>query len=742
MDQQNFASFIWNIADLLLGRFRPSEYGRIVLPFTVLRRLECVLEPTREQVLSRYEAIKGLGLNLDLILPDVAGVRFYNISAHTLATVGTSGTKANLEDYIAKFSANARQIFEHFAFDEWLVKLESANLLYLVTQKFATIDLHPDVITNHEMGLVFEHLIRKFAESSNDDAGQFFTPRDVVRLTTTLVISPHRQALMQEGIIRTIYDCAAGTGGFLSSGIELVEEWNPAASITPYAQELNPETYAIAVADKLIKGYDTKNIKLGNTLSNDLLPFDRFDYCLANPPFGVKWENVQTQVQKEHDSEGYTGRFGPGLPRIGDGSLLFLMHLLSKRKPVAEGGTRIGIVLSGSPLFNGGAGSGESEIRRWILEQDWLETIVALPNDLFYNTGIGTYVWILSNHKEDRRRGKVQLIDASGLYATMGKSLGSKRKYVSDDQIAEIAHLHGQFAASPIAKIFDTIDFGYRRITVERPLRLRVRLDEQRIDSLRHLPELQSHMQWMEGQFGRECHNSIEKNKAQITDHVHAALGLTADTPKEERKKLEKDALTILKKLLDQKAWQRRILLSEAVRGFWAESKQSEWDDYNLFEQTFRHPIQKSDKATTLTAADIKHLRLWLTEKDPECAPVIAETIQAKTGQDTLFGYFPHEDGKARVYEPDPDLREFENVPLKQDIRDYFTGKVLPHVPDAWIDAGKRDPKDKGIGIVGYEINFNRYFYQYQPPRPLAEIDAELKAVEAEIAALLGEVTA
>ena len=740
MDQQNFASFIWNIADLLLGRFRPSEYGRIVLPFTVLRRLECVLEPTREQVLSRYDAIKGLGLNLDLILPDVAGVRFYNTSAHTLATVGTSSTKANLEDYIAKFSANARQIFEHFAFDEWLVKLESANLLYLVTQKFATIDLHPDIITNHEMGLVFEHLIRKFAESSNDDAGQFFTPRDVVRLTTTLVISPHRQALMQEGVIRTIYDCAAGTGGFLSSGIELVEEWNPAASITPYAQELNPETYAIAVADKLIKGYDTKNIKLGNTLSNDLLPFDRFDYCLANPPFGVKWENVQTQVQQEHDNDGDTGRFGPGLPRIGDGSLLFLMHLLSKRKPVAEGGTRIGIVLSGSPLFNGGASSGESEIRRWILEQDWLEAIVALPNDLFYNTGIGTYVWILSNHKEERRQGKVQLIDASGMYAAMGKSLGSKRKYVTDDQITEIARLHGQFEASPIAKIFDSADFGYRRITVERPLRLRVRLDAQRIESLRHLPELQSHMQWMEEQFGRECYKSIEKNKAQITDHVHAALGLTADTPKEERKKLEKDALAILKKLLDQKAWQRRSLLSEAVRDFGAETRQTHWNHYSLFEYELSRHIRSH--SLVLTAADIKHLRVWLMVKDPDCLPVVAEKCPAKPGQETLFGFFPREDGKVCVYESDPDLREFENVPLKQDIRDYFTHKVLPHVPDAWIDAGKRDPKDKEVGIVGYEINFNRYFYQYQPPRPLAEIDAELKAVEAEIAALLGEVTA
>ncbi|WP_044527707.1 type I restriction-modification system subunit M, partial [Herbaspirillum sp. B65] len=434
MNQQNLAAEIWNVADTLRGDFKQSEFGRVILPFAVLRRLECVLEPTKKDVLAQYESVKGSSIDLDLLLPAKAGATFYNVSQFTLATLGSTSTRANLEDYVSKFSSNARQVFEHFEFAKWLEKLEKANLLFLVAQKFSTINLHPSAISNHEMGLVFEHLIRKFAESANDTAGEFFTPRDVVRLATTLVFSTDHDALTGEGVIRTAYDCAAGTGGFLSTAMEQVKEWNPNAKIIPYAQELNPETYAICVADKLIQGYDTKNIKLGNTLSNDQLRNEKFDYCLANPPFGVKWEKVQKDVQAEHINDGYGGRFGPGLPRVGDGSLLFLMHLLSKRKPVDanSNGTRIGIVLSGSPLFNGGAGSGESEIRRWILENDWLEAIVALPNDLFYNTGIGTYIWVLSNNKAADRKNLVQLIDATGMHPPMQKSLGSKRKRLSD----------------------------------------------------------------------------------------------------------------------------------------------------------------------------------------------------------------------------------------------------------------------------------------------------------------------
>jgi type I restriction enzyme M protein len=639
VNQQTLAPFIWNIADLLLGAFRPSEYGRIILPFTVLRRLECVLEPTRDKVRSQFEAMKASGVDMDLILPASAGATFYNVSQFSLGSVGSTSTRANLEDYIAKFSANARQVFEHFAFDRWLEKLEKANLLYLVAQKFAAIDLHPNVISNHEMGLVFEHLIRKFAEASNDDAGQFFTPRDVVRLATTLIFAPDHQALNGQGVVRTVYDCAAGTGGFLSSAIEQVYEWNPNARLVPYAQELNPETYAISVADKLIQGYDTKNIKLGNTLSNDQLPHEQFDYCLANPPFGVKWENVQKQVQAEHSGQGFAGRFGPGLPRVGDGSLLFLMHLLSKRKPIELGGSRIGIVLSGSPLFNGGAGSGESEIRRWILENDWLEAIIALPNDLFYNTGIGTYIWVLSNHKDAPRKGKVQLIDATAMHAAMRKSLGSKRKYLSDEQIAEIAKLHEAFEEGPNSKIFATTDFGYRRITVERPLRLRFSV-----------------------------------------------------TP-------------------DKLAAYKAIKGADQVDAF--ANVQGEFDNLPAF--------LKAAGIKKLGKGALKAALSCFGERDANAQPVLDDKGNRQA---------------------DSDLREFENVPLNQNIDDYFAREVQPHVPDAWIDTGKTDAKDGQVGIVGYEINFNRYFYIYQPPRALAEIDADLKAVEAEIAALLGEVTA
>ncbi|AHB04259.1 restriction endonuclease subunit M [Pandoraea pnomenusa 3kgm] len=640
MNQQNLAADIWNIADTLRGDFKQSEFGRVILPFAVLRRLECVLEPTKSAVLAQYQAVKGSSIDLDLILPATAQATFFNISQFSLATLGSTSTRANLEDYVAKFSANARQVFEHFEFGKWLEKLEKANLLFLVAQKFATIDLHPATISNHEMGLVFEHLIRKFAESANDTAGEFFTPRDVVRLATTLVFATDHDALTGDGVIRTAYDCAAGTGGFLSTAMEQVNEWNPNAKIIPYAQELNPETYAICVADKLIQGYDTKNIKLGNTLSNDQLRNEKFDYCLANPPFGVKWEKVQKEVQAEHVNDGYGGRFGPGLPRVGDGSLLFLMHLLSKRKPVDanSNGTRIGIVLSGSPLFNGGAGSGESEIRRWILENDWLEAIVALPNDLFYNTGIGTYIWVLSNNKAAERKNLVQLIDATGMHSPMQKSLGSKRKRLSDEQIDEIARIQAAMADNGVSKLFKTTDFGYRRITVERPLRMRFEATDARI-----------------------------ANFNAVTGNVHSAA------------------------LAD-------------VRG-----------DFDSIDA-----LLKAAGIKKMTKAQLKELMATVGVKDPDAQPM--------------------KDEKGNVM-ADPDLRENENVPLGQDIHEYFAKEVLPHVPDAWIDESKKDEKDGKVGIVGYEINFNRYFYQYQPPRALATIDADLKTIEREIADLLGEVT-
>jgi type I restriction enzyme M protein len=481
-------------------------------------------------------------------------------------------------------------------------------------------------------------------------AGEHFTPRDVVRLATTLVFAPDREILTGEGVIRTVYDPCCGTGGFLASGIEQIEEWNPEARAIPYGQELNPESYAIAKADMMIKGYDPKNITFGNTMSDDQLPYERFGYCLANPPFGVDWKKVQKAVTDEHKHGGRNGRFGPGLPRVSDGSLLFLMHLLSKRR-FDETGTRIGIILNGSPLFTGGAGSGESEIRRWIMENDWLEAIVALPTDLFYNTGIATYVWVLTNRKEKRREGRVQLINATALWAPMRKSLGSKRRYLTEEHISEIARHLDAFEEGETCRIFDTTDFGYRRITVERP------------------PQLAFH---------------------------------------------PKDPIS-LEALQADKGWEkldaeRQQALLEALAGL---PDQPYYSRSGFFKQVNGHLDGK------LSTPEKKLLQKHLGEHDPE-----AEVCKSKG-----------------AVEPDPDLRDYENVPLGEAIEDYFAREVTPHVPDAWIDESKRDGKDGKVGIVGYEINFNRYFYKYAPPRPLEEIDAELKQVEREIMDLLGEVT-
>lgn len=650
MEHQNLASLIWSVADLLRGDFRQPEYGRIILPFTLLRRLECVLEPSRDEVVQQYQSFKDSGVDLDLVLctPDR---HFYNLTPFTLATLGETETKANLEAYINGFSKHAREAFEQFNFFSWIDKLSSSNLLYLVVQKFKDVDLHPETISNYEMGLVFEELIRRFAEAANDTAGEYFTPRDVVRLATTLVFAPDHD-LFGEGVIRTLYDPCCGTGGFLAAGMEQVYEWNPGAVIKPYGQELNAESYAIAMADMMIKGYDPSNVKLGNTLSDDQLPLERYHYCLANPPFGVDWKKVQKEVEQEHREKGYKGRFGPGLPRVSDGSLLFLMHLLSKRMGDATG-TRIGIILNGSPLFTGSAGSGESEIRRWILENDWLEAIVALPTDLFYNTGIATYVWVLTNRKSSDRKGKVQIVNATDLWTSMRKSLGNKRRYMSDDQIAEIARLVANQRENERCKIFDTTDFGYRRITVERPLQLAfMPKDEDKLEALQ-----------LDSAWGKL---PVERRQA------------------------------LLQVLADMK---------------------DSYLDREVFFRFFSKNLSAAGKET-LSAQEKKLLQKYIGEHNPEA--VVCKTKGA--------------------IEPNSDLRDCENVPLSEETETYFAREVLPHVPEAWIDTTKCDYRDNKVGIVGYEISFNRYFYKYVPPRPLAEIDAELKAVEAEIQALLSEV--
>ena len=478
MSDVNLSAFIWSVADLLRGDYKQSEYGKVILPFTVLRRLDCVLEPTKAAVLAELAKRTQAKINPEPFLLRKAGQLFYNTSDLDLKRLmgDQDHIAENLRSYLQAFSPAVRDIFEHFEFHAQIDRLAKANLLYQVTEKFATIDLHPDVVSNAQMGAVFEELIRKFAEISNETAGEHFTPREVIRLMVNLLFIEDDEALTKPGVVRSIYDPTAGTGGMLSVAGEHLAGHNPDARLVMYGQELNPESYAICKADMLIKGQDIANITFGNTLSNDGLPGKQFDYMLSNPPFGVEWKKIEREIRKEAEEQGYNGRFGPGLPRVSDGSLLFLLHLISKMRPVKDGGSRFGIVLNGSPLFTGGAGSGESEIRRYVLENDLVEAIIGLPTDMFYNTGISTYVWIVSNRKPAARQGKVQLIDASGFWQKMRKSLGSKRKELSPEHIEDITKIFGEFRKVtrdkvPISRIFKNEDFGYRTITVERPER-------------------------------------------------------------------------------------------------------------------------------------------------------------------------------------------------------------------------------------------------------------------------------
>jgi type I restriction enzyme M protein len=509
VNQQALSSLIWSVADLLRGDFKQADYGKIILPFTVLRRLDCVLQPTKQAVLDEFVARDGKGINVEPFLLRKAGQTFYNTAKLDLPTlIGDQDNIAqNLYTYIQAFSLEVRDIFERFEFAAQVDRLAKAGLLYQVTEKFARVDLHPNKVDNHQMGLIFEELIRKFAELSNETAGEHFTPREVISLMVNLLFVEDDDVLTKPGVVRSIYDPTAGTGGMLSVAGEYLVEHNDQARLVMHGQELNPESYAICKADMLIKGQDVSNITFGNTLSDDGHADKKFDYMLSNPPFGVEWKKVEKEVRREAEQEGYNGRFGPGLPRVSDGSLLFLLHLISKMRPTKEGGSRFGIVLNGSPLFTGGAGSGESEIRRYVLENDLVEAIIALPTDMFYNTGISTYVWVLTNRKPGHRKGKVQLIDASGFWQKMRKSLGSKRKEMGQADIETVTRLFGDFAEAqvatvldgagkevdrvvvrsgeqppttpeggkvklaPLSRIFPNEAFGYRTITVERPLR-------------------------------------------------------------------------------------------------------------------------------------------------------------------------------------------------------------------------------------------------------------------------------
>ena len=775
MSNNNFsqvAAFIWSVADLLRGDFKQSQYGRVILPFTLLRRLECVLAESKAAVVAEHERIQLLNLPEEaqekFLLRATNDLAFFNTSPMDLGKMGQTDIKANLKTYVQSFSKDAREIFEHFKFDEFVGLLDDANLLYKVVKMFATTDLSPEAVSNHEMGLVFEELIRRFAEGSNETAGEHFTPRDIVRLTTSLVFMEDDEALSKEGIIRTIYDPTAGTGGFLSSGMEYVLELNPNAVMRAFGQELNPESYAICKADMLIKGQDVSRIKLGNTLSNDQLSQDKFDYMLSNPPFGVDWKKIEQDIKDEHQVKGFDGRFGAGLPRVSDGSLLFLMHLISKirnRDQANDQGSRIGIILNGSPLFTGSAGSGESEIRRYILEADLLEAIIALPNDMFYNTGIATYIWVLSNKKDTERKGKVQLIDGSHLYSKMRKSLGSKRNEMSEDDIKTIIRSFGDFevmdartldkpadvksnrgrqSASPktetaktfASKIFNSYEFGYRRVTIERPLRLSAQITDEAIASLRFAPKpFNAVMQSIYAQFGTTWTDaSTDQSYGDLSE---VALEVRALVKAEYPELKEKD----IKDVLDSKIWLFQKELMQKAQALQDHIGTVQCDDFNRFDETLKQAFKATD--IKLDTKEKKQFLDAISWKNPEAEPVISKAV--KGAENPLYGQFTYK-GKVVEFVQDGDLRDAENIALNPNvdttdlIESYFKREVQPHVPDAWINADKRDDKDGEIGIVGYEIPFNRHFYVYQPPRDLKEIDADLDAVSSEIMKLLQEV--
>ena len=652
----NYGAFIWSVADLLRGVYKQSEYGRVILPLTVLRRLDCVLEPTKDNVLERAAKLPEYLENRGPVLAHAAGQSFYNTSKHTFTTLlaDPDNVAGNLRNYIAGFSESARDIIVKFNFDVQIDRLAEHNLLYLVVSKFADLDLSPDTVSSLEMGYIYEELIRKFSELSNETAGEHFTPREVIRLMVNLLFVDDDELLTKPGIVKTMLDPACGTGGMLSVSEEYLRKLNPQGRLHVYGQEVNAETYATCRADMLIKGQDASRIRFGNSFDNDQHASRRFDYLLANPPFGVEWKMVANHVKSEHKTKGFAGRFGAGTPRINDGSFLFLQHMISKTKRPDEGGARLAIVFNGSPLFTGAAGSGESEIRRWIIESDWLEAVVALPDQLFYNTGISTYFWVVTNRKSPKRRGKVQLIDARESWTKMRKSLGNKRKQMSQEQIAELTRLYGAFEEGPRCKIFPNESFGFLRITVERPLQLRWEITDDTLAAVaadKKVAKLPPLMQEL------------------LLDKLRANNGATYSTEKTV-KVIVRDALV-------------------SVVG---------------------------EKPTPLVNA----VAAALAVRDPD-APVM--TIKSNP-------------------KPDPTLRDYENVPLptrrvifESDTRrrldtleyqvgaidDYVEAEVHPYVPDAWHDLKKTK--------MGYEIPLTRHFYTYTPPRPLQQIDNEIKTL-------------
>ena len=657
LDHNHFANLIWQIADLLRGPYRPPQYERVMLPMTVLRRFDCVLAPTKAKVLAAHKRRgRVAGRALDVRLNRAAGQRFHNHSPLDFQKLkgDPDHVAQHLVSYVQGFSANVRDVLERFEFEAEIEKMQTAGVLYLVVSKFGDVDLHPDRVPNAQMGLIFENLIRRFNELANETAGDHFTPREVIRLMVSLLFIDDDELLATPGTVRKLLDPACGTGGMLAEAQRYLRGHHAAARLYVYGQDYNPRAFATAASDMLLKQVDhngdSDNVRFGDSFTEDRFEGETFDYFLTNPPFGVDWKKQRDEIQREHDKHGFGGRFGAGLPRVNDGSLLFLQHMIHKFEPVRPArhkhGSRLAIVFSGSPLFTGGAGSGESNIRRWIIENDWLEAIVALPDQMFYNTGIGTYVWIVTNRKEERRKGKIQLLDARDVWTAGGsaesrRSLGDKRRHLAPSQIEEIVRLYGRFEDGERSRVFDNADFGYTRVTVERPLRLRYQMTAEAANRFRaDSPHLRDDLQAIDEALGREPLRDWNA------------------------------------------AWERIADLLHGRRSHWKKTQQ-------------------------------KRFRDGFTVTDPEAEPV------AKAGR---------EGG----HEPDTALRDFENVPLRDDIETYFERKVRPHVPDAWMDR----EKDK----VGYEINFNRHFYTYTPPRPLQEIDADLKQAEEEIVRLLREV--
>ena len=697
------ANFIWSICNLLRGPYKRNEYRKVILPLTVLRRFDCLLEPTKAQVLAEHPKIKAKPETVvRSLLEKITGRPFYNLSRLDIPRLldDPNQLAPNLNAYINGYSKNVREIMERFAFDQQIARMAERNLLYEVVKRFTAVELSPDRVDNVQMGYVFEELIRIGAEQSNEEAGEHFTPREVIRLMVNLLLSPEED-LRTSHVVKTIYDPACGTGGMLSVAEKYIRDLNAEANPHLFGQDWNDESWAVCKADMLIKGEDADNIVLGDTFTKDGFGRDAegrkrtFDYMLANPPFGVQWKQQRTYIQREAEMFGYEGRFGAGLPRINDGSLLFLQHMLAKMRTPEEGGSRIGIVFSGSPLFTGDAGSGESNIRQWIVENDWLEAVVALPDQLFYNTGISTYIWVLTNRKESRRKGRVQLIDARRFFVKMPKSLGNKRNKLGDpvdrpsepDQIGEVTRIFGMFKDGEtrefkeedritkvpvektrvVSRIFDNADFGFHKITVERPLRLNFQATAERIARL---------------------------------ETERGFVRLSISNKRNEKSRLEEIAV----------GEQRQATIRRVLADFAALHGDTLYKD----RKTFLTDLREIDRGVNarFRAPELKAVLAALGERDET-----AEICRDRHGNP----------------EPDPESRDTESVPLKESIQAYFAREVLPNVPDAWIDETKTK--------VGYEIPLNRHFYQYEPPRPLEIIEADIKTLEREIIKLLADVS-